>query len=246
MTDRNKLEPLVALLYPRRCPVCGEIVASAEGMIHPGCVKRLMPVRQPVCQRCGRGLLNDQQEYCETCRKRPRSFDGGGSLLVYNEAARHSMAAVKYKNRREYLDFYAEAMDVRYGKKVKFWNPDCLIPVPVHKKRLRERGFNQAEELAVRLSRRWEIPTESLLVRCKQTLPQRELDPAERAKNLHGAFAVRQERVGAPENAGFPANVLLIDDIYTTGATIEACARVLKAAGAKQVYFLTICTGGTV
>lgn len=151
------------------------------------------------------------------------------------------MVAIKYKNKREYLDFYAAAMDRRFRKLVKSWQADVLIPIPVHPSRKRSRGYNQAEELAVRLSKYWDIPVDcDLLVRSKKTAPQRKLNPEERLKNLQEAFAL-SETYGASQ---LPECVILIDDIYTTGSTIEACARRLKAAGVKKIHFLSICIGG--
>lgn len=181
-------------------------------------------------------------EYCPDCMRHPRSFDGGAALFHYNEAARQSMAAIKYKNRREYLDFYSQAMVSRYGKWLSHIQPDVLVPVPVHPARRRKRGFNQAEELAERISLLTGIPVRAdLLIRIRKTLPQKELNPAERLNNLRLAFAVSDFYKAHPEQ--IPRRVVLADDIYTTGSTMEACTRVLKAAGVKQVYIMSICIG---
>lgn len=231
----------IDLLFPRRCPVCGEIVSgeSAAAGICLDCIKKLSPVKEPVCKKCGKGLFSDQQEYCLDCVRRPKSFETGRALLNYNEAARTSMAAIKYKNRREYLDFYGEMMVWKYGRMVKRWQPQVLIPVPVHPSRRRQRGFNQAEELAVRLGKKLDIPVEKrLLIRTRKTTAQHGLSAAERLKNLQQAFSV------CP-GVKIPRSALLIDDIYTTGSTAEACTRVLKHAGIHQVYILTICIGGS-
>lgn len=229
---------LIELLYPRRCPVCGHIVAAPENLIHSACLKKLSIIKQPACKRCGKEVFSDAAEYCYDCIRRQRSFDAGAALLNYNQAARRSMMAVKYNNRREYLDFYAEAMAIRFQSRVTVWNPKVLIPVPVHHSRKRQRGFNQAEELAHRLSLSFELPLETgLLLRNKKTLPQRELNPKERMENLLTAFDVRTTGCTMPET------VLLIDDIFTTGSTIEVCSRVLKKAGVKHVFFLAVCMG---
>lgn len=226
------------LLYPRRCPVCDQIVAAPDILIHPACLKKLSIIKQPSCKRCGKEVFSDAAEYCFDCIRRQRSFDAGAALLNYNQAARRSMMAVKYNNRREYLDFYAEAMGIRFQSRVAVWNPQVLIPIPVHRSRKRQRGFNQAEELAQRLSRRFELPLETgLLLRNKKTLPQRELNPKERMENLRTAFEVMTTECTMPEA------ILLIDDIFTTGSTMEACTRVLKKAGVKHVFYLTICMG---
>lgn len=162
------------------------------------------------------------------------------ALLCYNEAARHSMAAVKYKNRREYLDFYSQALVYRYGQWLNFIGADGIVPVPVHSARMRSRGFNQAEELAVRISRLSGIPVISdLLIRIRKTTAQKELNAAERLKNLQSAFGISAYYQKHPEQ--IPEIAVLVDDIYTTGSTAEACSRILLAAGVKRVHVMTIC-----
>ena len=174
-------------------------------------------------------------EYCLDCTRHKRSFAWGVSLLNYNEAAAHSMAAIKYKNKREYLDFYAGETVKRCKKKLLSMGADVMIPVPVHPARRRQRGFNQAELLAQALSEELKLPVcPELLRRTKKTEPQKDLTPSERLKNLEEAFEA---------GALCGRTVLLVDDIYTTGSTIEACTRALLKAGAKKVYFFTLCIG---
>ena len=264
-------ENLLQLLFPRRCPVCGQIVLPEGALICAGCVQKLHFIRQPSCKKCGAELISDREEYCPECKRHQRSFESGVALIRYNDAAQKSMAAVKYKNRREYLDFYAEAIVRRYGYFFARHKDAVLVPVPVHPARLRSRGFNQAGELAVRLGRLSGLPVnETMLVRTRKTAPQKELGPEERLRNLRKAFAVRESgtadfrqrlavqgrfrwklpdrQTSAPQPCGtaLPATVILVDDIYTTGSTIEACTRVLKEAGVRQVYFVSICIGGGV
>lgn len=242
MTKPIQLKFIMNLLYPRRCPVCGDIVSPDKNLIHPSCISRLSPIKSPSCKKCGKEVIGEHTEYCYDCSRHTRTFDWGMALLQYNEAAKHSMATVKYKNRREYLDFYAAAIDSRFRKNVLRLQADALVPVPIHPSRRRKRGYNQAEELAARLSALWGIPMDArLLVRRKKTAPQRELNPDERLKNLQEAFAVNTERLDG--GIGIPESVVLIDDIYTTGSTMEACTRALKAAGVKRVYFVVICIG---
>ena len=201
------------------------------------CIGKLSPVRQPVCCKCGKALVSEREEYCTDCKKHRRTFEYGRALLEYNDAAAHSMAQIKYHNKREYLDFYSEAIWGRYEKVIRGMEADALVPVPVHASRLKVRGFNQAQVLAEKLSVLSGIPVmPHMLERHKKTVPQRDLTAAERLKNLEEAFLVGE--IPLEVNS-----VILIDDIYTTGSTIEACARVLKQAGISRVYFLTICIG---
>ena len=199
------------ILFPRRCPVCGGIVLPKGDLICPGCMTKLSWVRRPVCKKCGKEVLDETIEYCYDCTRHKRSFDYGLSLINYDDTASRSMARIKYNNRREYLDFYSEAMVRKMGKRIRFMDGDALIPVPVHPSRRRERGFNQAEELARRLS-------------------------GPLGKNLEQAFTASVLPSGIK-------NIILVDDIYTTGSTIEACTRALRKAGAEHVYFVTIFIG---
>ena len=181
--------------------------------------------------------MNDRIEYCYDCARHLRTFEFGMALLNYNEAAARSMAQIKYHNKREYLDFYGEAIAGRYGKRILRIHPDALIPVPVHPSKMRTRGYNQAELLAERIGRRLDVPVISdILVRSRKTEPQKDLSPQERFQNLEKAFQADH----VPEGV---RKVLLVDDIYTTGSTAEACTRALKQQGIECVYFLTICIG---
>lgn len=220
-------------LFPRRCPVCGKIPENER--ICPSCLKKLSFVTAPTCKKCGKEIADEALEYCLDCTRHRHTFSAGISMLNYNEAAARSMAAVKYKNKREYLDFYADEAVKRCGEKLLAFRPDALVPVPVHPKRKRIRGFNQAEVLAGKLGERLFLPVwTDVLFRSRNTEPQKDLSPAERLKNLEQAFQA------APVHG---KTLLLIDDIYTTGSTIEACSRVLRMAGAEKIYFFTLCIG---
>ncbi len=227
----------IDLLFPRRCPVCDGIVMPKGRLICPECVKLLSFVKDPVCKKCGKEVFSSDIEYCFDCMKHKRTFEYGRALIDYDEYAKNSMAKIKYKNKREYLDFYGDAISLRYEKIIRRMGACGLVPVPVHPSRKKERGFNQAEILACRIGERLEIPVfPDMLVRNKKTMPQKALNPTERLKNLEEAF-LPGKMVGGLEN------VILIDDIYTTGSTVEACTRVLKKSGIRKVYFLTICIG---
>ena len=150
---------------------------------------------------------------------------------------RESIGRFKYKNRREYGDFYVQELLRACGEAVRSWNPDLLIPIPLHKSRRRKRGFNQAELIARGLGKELGIPVSAdSLLRTKKTSPQKELNDQERKSNLKNAFQL------AKDNVKFK-KILLIDDIYTTGSTIDAAASVLLDHGAEKVYFLCISIG---
>lgn len=231
------LSVFVDVLFPRRCPVCDGIVMPKGRLICPECMKKLSFVKNPVCKKCGKEIISDTMEFCLDCIRHKRTYEYGRALVNYNDIAGKSMAKIKYKNKREYLDFYGEAMCVRYEKLIRRMDAKVLVPVPVHPTRKRERGFNQAELLAEKIGDRLHIPVcPDMLVRNRKTMPQKGLDPSARLKNLEEAFSVGRLFNGVE-------GVILVDDIYTTGSTIEACTRVLKKAGIKRVYYLAICIG---
>lgn len=224
------------LLFPRRCPVCGGVAMPKGRLICPACLKQLSFVSSPACMKCGKEIGSRDQEYCTDCIRRKKSFTKGFALLNYDSRAAVSMAAVKYHNKREYLDFYARAAALRFGKQFRQAGIQVIVPVPVHASRLKTRGFNQAAVLAEKLSAELGIPWEELLIRVKKTDPQKSLGSAERLKNLRGAFEAEQE-------AGKWERVLLVDDIYTTGSTAEICSRALLKTGVKQVFVFAVCIG---
>ena len=228
---------IINLLFPRRCPVCGDIVQPFGELICPECVEELSPVRQPVCKKCGKEVESGRLEYCYDCTRHPREFEQNFALLNYNAAASRSMSAIKYKGRREYLDFYSQAACRRFARAIRRISPDVMVPVPIHWSRMQSRGFNQAELLARRMGKQLKIPVcPKGLKRVKKTLPQKELNQQERLRNLQQAFVPGV----LPEGV---RTVLLVDDIYTTGSTMEACAQALKSMGVEKVYGLTLCVG---
>ena len=224
------------LLFPRRCPVCGGVAMPKGRLICPACLKQLSFVSSPACMKCGKEIGSRDQEYCTDCIRRKKSFTRGFALLNYDSRAAVSMAAVKYHNKREYLDFYARAAALRFEKQFRQAGIQVIVPVPVHASRLKTRGFNQAAVLAEKLSAELGIPWEELLIRVKKTDPQKSLGSAERLKNLRGAFEAEQE-------AGKWERVLLVDDISTTGSTAEICSRALLKTGVKQVFVFAVCIG---
>ena len=163
------------LLFPRRCPVCGGVAMPKGRLICPACLKQLSFVSSPACMKCGKEIGSREQEYCADCIRRKKSFTRGFALLNYDSRAAVSMAAVKYHNKREYLDFYARAAALRFEKQFRQAGIQVIVPVPVHASRLKTRGFNQAAVLAEKLSAELGIPWEELLIRVKKTDPQKSL-----------------------------------------------------------------------
>ncbi len=230
----------VQLLFPLRCPVCDEIVTPFGEKICLECMKKLRYVTQPRCYRCGKKLEDEEKEYCRDCSTRRHLFVQGRALYEYDCIA-PAIYRFKYGNRREYADFFGEEMALYLGDFLRSVHPDGLIPVPLHRKRLRRRGYNQASLLARVLGKRLQIPVyDKLAARVKNTTPLKLLDPRERQNNLKKAFHI----VGNDVKLGKKIkSVVIVDDIYTTGSTIDEMSRVLLETGVERVYFVTLACG---
>lgn len=217
----------------------GALLRKRDGRtwICGGCEDKITRIRQPVCFKCGKQLDEEEREFCRDCAVKKHNFDRGVAAFSYSDAMKKSMYAFKYNNRREYAGFYAKELIERYGDIIKGWQAQALIPVPLHPSRYRARGYNQAEVLAREIGRQtgMKVDTETL-VRVKKTTPQKELNDRERNINIENAFQIVKNGVKYK-------NVIVVDDIYTTGATVDGCALALKAGGADRVYFMSACIG---
>ncbi len=223
------------LLFPRRCPVCDRPAPWGE-YVCPGCGDRLKLLGRSYCLKCGKGLTREEWEYCADCRKYPHVFDRGRSLYTYESAA-GAIFRLKYKGRQEYADFFAEEWYRYLADTIRGWQIDLIVPVPLHRSRKRTRGYNQAELLAKALGKRLDLPVSSkCVIRCKKTVTQKQLNRTQRQNNLKNAFKMNRVDVQLK-------GVLVVDDIYTTGSTVDAVASVLKKAGAGRVYVLTLAAG---
>lgn len=233
----NIREKIVSSIYPRRCPVCGGIVCPKGGMICSTCRDGLPYINGARCRKCSKPLHDERIEYCYDCSRKKHYYSEGISLFEHKGNIKDAIYAVKYNNKREYLDFFADEIVYRYGIKIKQWDADVLIPVPLHKRKEVKRGFNQAMELASRIGKRLGIPVNGKAVRrVLDTVPQKELTDIERKKNVENAFIIEESIVKFKK-------VIIIDDIYTTGSTIDSCAKALLGSGVREVYFLTLSIG---
>ncbi|MDF2821740.1 MAG: amidophosphoribosyltransferase [Clostridiales bacterium] len=176
-------------------------------------------------------------EYCFDCSKGCNSYERGYPVFEYNEVIKKSIFRYKYGNRREYADFYCNEILNRYGLQLKQEKFDLIIPVPLSKKRMIKRGFNQSELLALRIAKylNTKLDTTSLK-RIIETKPQKILSSGQRQKNLKNAFQVRDNSVELKK-------ILLVDDIYTTGSTVNACSKKLIEKGALSVHYISIAVG---
>lgn len=235
----NKLNIIIKFgtdcLYPQRCPICDRVIQRGVG-ICKGCEDKIKLIGEPTCFKCGKKLLNDDEIFCYDCRKNPKSFDRGFAVFEY-DSIKDSLYKFKYGSRAEYAQYYAVKTVESLGRVIKEIEPQAFVPVPIHKSRFRKRGYNQAYEYAANLSEMTGIPVmDGLVSRTKRTRAQKELSPLQRQKNLKKAFKLSAFGVKLQR-------VCVIDDIYTTGSTINAITLLLKQAGIKEVYFITIAIG---
>jgi ComF family protein len=213
--------------------------APLAGPVCRACWSSVRPVTPPACHVCGQPLpswrtISVAAERCAACRRRPPAFDRGAVACDYADVMRAIVHAFKYDGRRSLARPLGRLL--REAGHAVLDGADAVVPVPLHPwKRLR-RGFNQAADLAGTL----DLPVRAVLRRSRATRTQAGLTPGQRRRNVAGAFALARwpwrTRLSAVENQ----ILVLVDDVMTTGATLDACARVLKRAGAREVRTLTL------
>lgn len=229
---------MITWLYPKRCPICLRIATPWGAVLHVECKQKLDAIKGPVCLKCGMPLSSEEKEYCEVCMcLTDRGFNQGRSIFPYHGAIGNALWLLKKDGRTEIVHFFAEQMLKNQRFFIQQVAPDCIVPVPLHPSKRRKRGFNQAELLALALGEKTNIPVRLLLKKKKKTKDQKNLSKNQRIKNVADAFAVNENALG--EN--IPESVLLLDDVSTTGSTLTACAKALKASGVSRVAFLTVC-----
>jgi ComF family protein len=228
-------DTVIQWLFPLRCPVCDSIVTPYGNKICTECVGKLKLLTPPWCLQCGKKLTH-AGEYCEDCRRKKHKYIRGRALYEYG-SVKMSVYRLKYGGRAEYADFFGYEISRHLGDFIREVNPDALVPVPLHKKRMRKRGYNQAQLIAEAVGRYTDIPVRNkLLVRVKNTRPLKTLNPSERQNNLKKAFNISENDVKLK-------TIIIIDDIYTTGSTIDEAAEALKESGVKDIYFITLACG---
>lgn len=217
------------LLLPAECLLCHALLTprDANRIVCPLCRQRWKAVRPPWCQRCGQPEPHFGP--CRLCAQWPAALRSVRSASWLEEGARHAVHALKYGGLPRIADDLAAAMT---GTRPPSDGPSALVPIPLAPKRLRERGYNQSDMLARALARQWRIPVApDVLVRARETPTQTALTPETRLANVAGAFTVG--------TAARWETLVLVDDVFTTGATLAEAARALEAAGARRLYGVT-------
>jgi ComF family protein len=243
-TFADRFDWLVDWLYPPRCRACARRIQGRDAEYFcAACWQLIQPVSHPLCPLCGRPFpdAGGDDHVCGVCLRRAPHFVAARAWACYprEEAEEHPLRQVVQR--------------FKYGRKVSLGKPlgrllargcreflaarqiDLVVPVPLHRKRLRWRGFNQAALLARQVGRAYGIPVDVfVLERRRETAAQTQLSEQERRRNVRGAFALN------PERSVKGMHILLVDDVYTSGATANECSLTLRRAGAAQVYVLTL------
>ena len=224
-------------VFPPLCLVCREEV-SEPGSLCPACWQEVSFFDGPACAACGLPFEVDPggETLCGACHARRPAFDAARSILRYSDASKGMILALKHGDRLDLVPGFARWLE-RAGRTL-LGEVDVIVPVPLHPSRLFARRYNQAAELARSLGRRTGRPVDPLTLRRLRRTPSQGVMRSAKARkrNVAGAFRVAENR--RDHIAG--RVVLLIDDVFTTGATVEACATALKKAGAAKVLVLTL------
>ncbi len=233
---RGFLQKALDLLLPPRCLGTGEIV-DTQGMIAPAFWSQLSFIDTPFCKTCGLPFpfATPDGTLCAACIEEEPVFDTARAAVVYCDASRQMILDFKYGDRLHAADTFLPWL-ARAGAEM-LAETDMVIPVPLHRKRLWQRRFNQSALLAQKLARQsGKTYLPEGLIRKIHTIPQKGLSRKERYLNVKNAFAVppalRSQLAGKA--------VIIVDDVFTSGATLNECARILKKAGAAKVFVLTV------
>ncbi len=218
---------LLDRLLPERCALCA--APAAPGGLCPGC-RRDLPWLAHACPRCARPLPPGAPSGpCGACQRQPPALDACIAALAYELPVDRMVQLLKFHGRLDLAPVLGRLLAEALAERRPPWPwPDLLLPVPLHRRRLHQRGYNQALEIARPLARRWHLALAPQRVRrCRPTPPQSGLDARARRVNLRGAFRVQGRLDGL--------NLALVDDVMTTGSTLDALARALRRRGARRV-----------
>jgi competence protein ComFC len=216
---------LADLFYPERCVGCER---RASDVLCRTCFETLPMVGSPVCRRCG--LPTAFTTYvCEECKNVDFGFESAMAPLKYEGVGKKIVHALKYRGYKRVVERLAVPLMLQVLGDGRF---DAVVPVPLHRSRLRKRGFNQAELLARGVAERMKATVSDTLQVVRSTRDQVELSAAQRRANVAGAYAATEPLRG---------KLLLVDDVFTTGATMSACAATLLRAGAEEVHAVSLC-----
>lgn len=231
------LHAFLDMFFPPLCHVCHSFIPDADELhICPACRAQMMPLGRPFCSVCGIPFLGAGDDHlCGDCIRHPPAYDAARAAIAYAGPVCKLIHDFKYTHKVHLRRPLALLIIQHLNDVVAGHDWDLIIPVPLHVRRLRSRGFNQAVLLGELLARKWRLPMERrTLRRVRWTEPQINLPAVDRRDNVKGAFAVHDVARVAGKR------VILLDDVMTTGSTVNECAAVLKKAGAEEILVVTV------
>lgn len=234
----TKLSDLcIKIIFPVKpfCIICNKKILADRNRVCSVCEENIVKITPPICRKCGRQLKNDTKDICNDCSNTKHYFIEARAFGHYEGILRKLIYQFKYRGQKDLALFLGVKM-FSVLETLSWPAIDFIVPVPLHRSRLKERGYNQALLLAKVLNKNTGIPISEELIRAKATEHQTILTRSYRQRNLANAFAIRR-------NKFCNKTILLIDDVYTTGTTVNECSKTLKKAGAKEIYVLTCARG---
>ena len=232
---------IASVLFPSDCRICGAWLTRADRLpVCDECLASFPRIPAGVCERCGQpwsleAAEEESSAFCRECRERGFAFDQARSFGVYEGNLARTIVLLKYEEIEPLGVWFAKRLqEIACGLPEKY-APDLIVPVPLHRTRQKERGFNQVDLFGKPLARRLGVPYRPVLLQRQRPRPEKQLlHFDERWEAVRGAFVIREG--GRVDNF----RILLLDDVMTSGATLDACSRALRDAGAKSVVGLTI------
>lgn len=232
---RSYLSACRELVFPPFCLACERRLPSDRlPLLCDDCRTRIPFIRSPICPCCGLPHTGGTDHPCGICLTKPYSFSLARAAVLYHPPVAPLISALKFKGQMTCLTSLARLAVTSPGFR-ELSKPDLILPVPLHAKRLRQRGFNQSLVLArCCFPGNKGIIDPAALIKIRPTVPQTQLSGTDRRRNVSGSFSVKQPHKVKNKK------ILLIDDVFTTGSTVNECARTLRRAGAKQVEIFTL------
>ena len=229
---------LIELIFPSlpQCPVCHREFIHGEINLCEKCITEIEFIKEDYCLKCGKLILSNQ-DFCYDCQHSNRHFDGSRAVGLYDNGLKEYIKLFKYSKYRMLAEPLGDLMSNYTNRFYDIDKFDIITYVPVHQNRLEERGFNQAALLAKRIGENLKIAVEDLLIRDEDTLKQSKLSRKERLKNLKSKFKIK-DNINIDDK-----RILLVDDIYTTGATVNELSRILLDNGAISIKIITLAIG---
>ncbi|NQT22846.1 MAG: ComF family protein [Candidatus Omnitrophica bacterium] len=231
----NLIAPIINIIYPPFCEICCIKLKIEEKYICSSCLKKIRINMPPFCRKCSRHLSN-KRDLCWECLSQNFHIEQVWSWGIYRDVLKQYIYHLKYKHKPYLINILKDHLYEFFEQNQIIEYVDILCPIPLYPSKLKERTFNQSEVLANIIHKRYKIDSCEMIRKTRHTIAQNRLNKKQRHENIKGSFTLNR-------NVLRGKNILLIDDILTTGATLNECARVLLEGGAKKVYGFTLARG---